>query len=62
VFELLMVAFAAHVNPAFGFQFFDELLTVHALYNTHEYTRLQVVRAVLRWGGLQGKTLPKSLE
>jgi hypothetical protein len=57
-----MVAFAAHVNPAFGFQFFDELLTIHALDNTHEYTLRQVIRAVLRRGGLQGKNLPKSLQ
>jgi hypothetical protein len=57
-----MVAFAAHINPAFGLQFFDELLTIHALYNTHEYTLCKVIWAVLRWGGLQGKNLPKSLK
>lgn len=42
MFELLMVAFTAHLYPAIGFQFFDELLTIHALKNTHEYTLMQV--------------------
>ena len=45
MFELFMVAFAAHLFPAFSFEFFDELFAVHNMFCTHKNTRIQAKKS-----------------